>query len=88
MKLEFTEEEIEEYQNAPGGPRAPVTHIMFDNLINENKKLNERINVLEGCIKDWHKIADQRSEEIIKQFERIKVLEDVINLKSALAEVK
>jgi hypothetical protein len=32
-------------------------------MMGENK---ERIEVLDRCIKDWHKIADQRSEEIIK----------------------
>ena len=42
------------------------------------KDLSERIAYLEESVKDWHKIADQRSEEIIKQFERIKVLEDAL----------
>ena len=42
------------------------------------KDLSERIAYLEESVKDWHKVADQRSKEIIKQFERIKVLEDAL----------
>jgi len=61
MKLEFTEKDIEEYQNAPGGPRAPVTHSMFDNLISENKILNERIKVLEDALKFYQYVENYKS---------------------------
>jgi DNA repair exonuclease SbcCD ATPase subunit len=55
MKLEFTEEDIKDFKNAPGGPRAPVTHFMFDNLVSENKKLNERIAYLEKAYRELHR---------------------------------
>jgi hypothetical protein len=50
----------------------------YDAILDDCRIQEEHIKVLEEAVKDWHKVEDQRSEEIIKQSERIKVLEDAL----------
>ena len=48
---------------------------------NKVKQLKERIKMLEDAVKDWHKVADQRSEEIIRldaERDRLKLENDVL----------